>query len=103
MKLPSALITISAAIGLRTNGVTGASIVDRHVKSMTTTHLFPGEKFGVDIDASEKSWSEIATTRKDRSFGSGWLGKAFIRVRCRSLLVYILLILIYQVVMSCTT
>ncbi len=79
MKLTSASIIIAAAIGLPINGVTGSSIVDRHVKSMTATQLFPGEKFGVDIDASEKSWGEIATTRKDRSFGSAWLGRPFIQ------------------------
>ncbi len=79
MKLPSALIIIAAAIGLRTNGVTGASIVDRHVKSMTATQLFPGEKFGIEVDASEKSWGEIVTTRGDRSFGSAWLGNSFIQ------------------------
>jgi hypothetical protein len=70
----------AAAIGLHpNNGVMGSSIVDRHVKSMTATRLFPGAQYGIDVDASEKSWSEIVNTRADRSFGRAWLEKRFIR------------------------
>ncbi len=79
MKLTTGSIIIAAAIELRTNGVTGASIVDRHVKSIAAPHLFPGAQYGIEVDASEKSWGEIATTRKDRSFGRAWLGKSFLR------------------------
>lgn len=80
MKLTTASIVIAAAIGLRTNnGVTGASIVDRHVKSMTAPRLFPGAQYGIDVDASEKSLSEMATTRTDRSFGTAWLRDSFVR------------------------
>ena len=79
MKLTSASIIIAAAIGLHINGIAGASIVNRHVKSMTATHLFPGAHYGIEVDASEKSWGEIATTRKDRSFGSAWLGDTLLR------------------------
>ncbi len=82
MKLTSASIIIAAAIGLCVNGVTGASIVDRHVKSMATApYLFPGgADFGIEIDASEKTWGGVtATTRTDRYFGSAWLGNDLLR------------------------
>lgn len=82
MKLTSASITITtAAIGLRTNGngVMAASIVDRHVKSMTATNLFPGVHYGIEVDASKKSWGEVVFTKTDRFIGSAWVGNPFLR------------------------
>ena len=81
MKLTSASITITtAAIGLRTNnGVMAASIVDRHVKSMTATNLFPGAHYGIEVDASKKSWGEVVFTKTDRFIGSAWVGNPFLR------------------------
>ena len=80
MKFTSIAVA-AAAIGLHpNNGVMGSSIVDRRVKSMTATRLFPGANYGIDVDASEKSWSvEIVPKGTDRSFGRAWLEKRFIR------------------------
>jgi hypothetical protein len=82
MKLTTASIIIAAAIGLHINGIAGASIVNRHVKSMTATHLFPEAHYGIEVDASEKSWGEVekvATRRKDRFIGRAWLGNTLLR------------------------
>ena len=46
---------------------------------MTATNLFPGAHYGIEVDASEKSWSDLVNTRADRSFGRVWLEKRFIR------------------------
>ena len=102
MKLSSFIVATSAAIGLCIGPVMGASLVDRHVKSMTNAHLFPGASYGIVVDASEKSSGEgldsygrpisvadsserprtsnkYVTPRSDRYFGTAWLGTSFRR------------------------
>ena len=78
----------------------GASLVDRHVKSMTNTQLFPGKDFGIIVDANEKCAAEgldsygrpfgfadltnnpsksYVKPREDRYRGMSWLGASFLR------------------------
>ena len=83
-----------------TESVMGASLVDRHVKSMTNTHLFPGKDFGIIVDATKKCAAEgldsygrpfgfadltnspstsYVKPREDRYRGMSWLGASFLR------------------------
>ena len=57
MKLSSLLAIAAVDLCTKAKGVTCASrsIVDRHVKSMANTRLFPGAYYGIVIDATEKS------------------------------------------------
>ena len=96
----SAVIAIVATIIFGTESVRGASLVDRHVKSMTNTHLFPGKDFGIIVDATEKCAAEgldsygrpfyfadltnspsksYVKPREDRYRGMSWLRASFLR------------------------
>ena len=98
MKVSSAIAIVGAIIGIES--VMGASLVDRHVKSMTNTHLFPGRDFGIIVDATEKCAAEgldsygrpfgfadltnspsdsYVKPRDDRYRGMSWLGASFLR------------------------
>ena len=95
----SAVIAIIATIFGTESGM-GAALVDRHVKSMTNTHLFPGKDFGIIVDATEKCAAEgldsygrpfgfadltnspsksYVKPREDRYRGMSWLGASFLR------------------------
>ena len=100
MKLSTLVAVAVPAIHLHTEGVMGASLVDRHVKSMASTHLFPEVNFGIIVDATEMSAFEGLDTygrpfgfadltnspstsyvkpREDRYRGISWLGASFLR------------------------
>ena len=101
MKLSSTIAIIGAIVlSFGTESAMGASLVDRHVKSMTNTHLFPGRDFGIIVDATEKCAAEgldsygrpfgfadltnspstsYVKPREDRYRGMSWLGASFLR------------------------
>ena len=110
MKLSSLLAFAAVGLCTKAKGVTCASrsLVDRHVKSMTNTRLFPGAHYGIVVDATEKSAVDVDASerssevtgldshgrpsdltnspstrilrqRSDRYYGSAWIGNAFLR------------------------
>ena len=101
MKFSSVIAIVGAIVlSIGTESVMGASLVDRHVKSMSNAQLFPGRDFGIIVDATEKCAAEgldlygrpvgfshlkngLSTSyvkpREDRYRGTSWLGASFLR------------------------